>query len=164
MWVQRHYLQGVALIAGMLSAACVHGGPGPQGPDPDTMGAGYSSREPRNEQTGAVETILIQDKDRHRYSSIEQLLQGRVAGLEVLRGNDGIHLRIRGQTSIHMSSDPLVVIDGIMVEQGQMQNAFSAITVDAVARIDVLKDAGSTAIYGVRGANGVILISTRRAP
>ncbi len=163
MWAQSRYLTGIAVAASVLAVSCVHGQP-PEAPDPDSMGAGYSSREARSDQTGAVQTVLISENDRARYSTVEQLLQGRVAGLEVLRGADGIHLRIRGTTSIHMSNDPLVVIDGTMVEPGQMQNAFAAITPSAVDRIDVLKDAGSTAIYGVRGAHGVVIITTRRSP
>lgn len=163
MRTMRHCLYGTAAVAAALAAACVHGpARGPEGPNPDTMGAGYSARQPRSMETGAVETILIQDNERSRYSTIEQLLQGRIAGLEVLRSPDGVHIHIRGTSSINMPTDPLVVIDGVPVPPGQMQNAFAAITPDAVARVDVLKDAGATSIYGVRGANGVILITTRR--
>jgi len=75
-------------------------------------------------------------------------------------------LRIRGPSSLRgtlAGEEPLLVIDDVPVSLGSLSNALAGIAPQDVARIDVLKDAGSTAIYGVRGANGVIIITTKRA-
>ena len=76
-----------------------------------------------------------------------------MAGLEV----NGTTLRIRGDRSILGSNEPLILVDGVVTDD------IGYITPDEVERIDVLKDASSTAIYGSRGANGVILITTRKS-
>jgi TonB-dependent SusC/RagA subfamily outer membrane receptor len=81
-------------------------------------------------------------------------------GVDVVRQGGGFRVLIRGMGSITASSEPLYVIDGLPLTSGT--GGMLGISPNDVARIDVLKDAGSTAIYGSRGANGVILITTRR--
>lgn len=88
---------------------------------------------------------------------------GRVPGLTVLRTpNGGYSLRIRGRSSFYGNDEPLIVIDGMPIRQGGASNALMSLDPGDVARIDVLKDAGATAAYGVQGGNGVLLIATRR--
>ncbi len=94
------------------------------------------------------------------------MLRG-VPGLEVTRTSDGgYRLRIRGARSIRGTStddDPLLVIDGITVSSESLGNTLSELAPGDIARIDVLKDAAATSAYGSRGANGVIVITTKRA-
>lgn len=92
----------------------------------------------------------------------EELMEGRFSGVRVLRTADGgIAVQIRGVSTFMGSSEPLYVIDGFPVEAGP-GGALSGINPRDIRRIEVLKDAGSTAMYGGRGANGVVLITTGR--
>jgi TonB-dependent SusC/RagA subfamily outer membrane receptor len=93
-------------------------------------------------------------------SRVEELFVGRFPGVQVLQSAQGISVRIRGATSILGSSDPLYIIDGLPVDAGP--GGLIAINPADIAKIEVLKDVGQTAAYGVRGANGVILITTKR--
>jgi iron complex outermembrane receptor protein len=87
----------------------------------------------------------------------------RVPGLEVLHlPNGDFTLRIHGPSSFSMGSEPLIVLDGSPLPPGGLHGALGAIDPMDIAHIDVLKDAGSTAIYGSRGGNGVIVITTKR--
>jgi len=93
---------------------------------------------------------------------IEQLLMDRFPGVMVSRTSDGgISVRIRGVTSLHGSSEPLYVIDGVPLEAAP-GGALRGINPHDIASIQVLKDPAETAMYGVRGANGVIVIRTKR--
>jgi TonB-dependent SusC/RagA subfamily outer membrane receptor len=94
----------------------------------------------------------------------EQLLEGRMPGVTVERvANGDYSVHVRGGTSAANSGEPLIVIDGMVSPMGvSTRTVLSSIAPESVARIDVLKDGGSTAIYGSRGANGVILITTKR--
>src|SRR3989442_11701858 len=97
-------------------------------------------------------------------SRVEELLRG-VPGLEVTQMSNGAYqIRIRGQRSIRgnpTDDDPLIVIDGVPSSAGAA--ALADLAPRDIARIDVLKDAGATSQYGSRGANGVIVITTKRA-
>tara|TARA_X000000950_G_scaffold177507_1_gene215399 strand:+ start:399 stop:3416 length:3018 start_codon:yes stop_codon:yes gene_type:complete len=111
--------------------------------------------------------------------SFEQALQGRAAGVQVITGSgmsgSGTKIRIRGANSATASSDPLYVVDGIIMEQGNYRsgnqsvgfmdtptNILSSINPNDIQSMEVLKDAAATAIYGARGSNGVILITTKQ--
>ena len=98
---------------------------------------------------------------------MEDLLVGRVPGLQVLPlGNGHYTLRIRGQRALSgdpTAGEPLLVIDGIPAPRGSASQVLAGIAPRDVARIDVLKDASAAGLYGSRGANGVIVITTRRA-
>jgi TonB-dependent SusC/RagA subfamily outer membrane receptor len=140
-------------------AAC-----GPARPSPDytePVQVGYGS-EWRGDVTGSVSSLSGDDLANQRVGRVEELLQDRVAGLLVTRRSNGTYtVRIRGGRSILGNDEPLVVIDGRPVSAASVSLALSGLAPQSVERIDVLKDAGSTAAYGSRGANGVILITTR---
>jgi TonB-dependent SusC/RagA subfamily outer membrane receptor len=114
--------------------------------------------------TGAVTTIVPSETDA-RVPRVEELLGG-VPGLEVTRlPNGNYQLRIRGRRSIRGNSgddNPLLVIDGIPIPNESIGSMLADIPPSDVARIDVLKDAAGTSMYGSRGANGVIVITTKR--
>jgi len=108
---------------------------------------------------GAV--ITAEDMARTPTQPIEQVLMARVPGISVTRTPDGgIAIRIRGATSFAGRQDPLYVIDGIPIEPGP-NGSLTGINPYDIASIEVLKDAASTTMYGLRGANGVILIKTK---
>lgn len=124
----------------------------------DTLSVGYGTQSQRD-RTGAVTSISPTDADT-RVARVEELLRARVAGLQVLRLPNGDYtLRIRGQRG-----EPLLIIDDMPVPNGSLGAALAALAPRDIGRIDVLKDAVATAIYGTRGANGVIIIKTHRAP
>jgi TonB-dependent starch-binding outer membrane protein SusC len=110
--------------------------------------------------TGAITSVSSDDMKKGVISSSEQLLQGKVAGLTVIQGTgdpaSGASLRLRGGTSLTASNSPLIVVDGIPgVDINSVQPS-------EIVTIDVLKDASAAAIYGSRGANGVIIVTTNR--
>ena len=95
-------------------------------------------------------------------SNMTDLFEGRFPGVEVMKGSSGgISIRIRGQTTVMGSNEPLYIIDGARVQSGPGGLLF--LDPQEIANIKVLKDIGETAIYGSEGANGVILITTKRA-
>jgi TonB-dependent SusC/RagA subfamily outer membrane receptor len=109
-------------------------------------------------------TVTSEEIQRHAASDepIEKVLQGRVAGVTVSRAPDGgISVRIRGATSIYGNNEPLYVIDGIPIQPGP-NGSLTGINPYDIESIQVLKDPADTAMYGARGANGVILIKTKR--
>ena len=122
----------------------------------------------KKDLTGAVEKIDEKSFNRGVISSPENLLNGKVAGLQIRNNGEpggGLDIRLRGQTSILTDSKPLVVIDGIPVDVGNTnssRNPLNFINTNDVESISVLKDASAAAIYGSRGANGVILITTKK--
>ena len=121
---------------------------------------GYGTQR-RVDLTGSVGSVSSKTLQERPQTNLEQELAGRIAGVNV-SSNSGepggdTRIRIRGYSSINSSTDPLYVVDGIVWTEGG-----NSINPNDVASIDVLKDASSTAIYGTRGANGVILITTKR--
>ena len=91
----------------------------------------------------------------------EELLVGRFAGVEVLPlPGGGVSVRIRGATSLSLSTEPLYVVDGMPIN-AEPGGALKWLAPQDIHKIEVLKDIGSTAFYGVRGANGVILVTTK---
>ena len=108
-------------------------------------------------------TVTAEDLERSPSQSIEQALQARVPGVMITRTPDGgISVRIRGATTINGSTEPLYVIDGLPIQPGP-GGSLVGINPHDIASIEVLKDAASLAFYGVRGANGVILIKTKHS-
>jgi TonB-dependent starch-binding outer membrane protein SusC len=132
-------------------------------PVPDSVSIGYG-RQAREEVTGAISTLSEDELDGMRVARVEELLQGRIPGLHVARGANGdFTVRIRGtQTFGNSTDEPLIVVDGMPLMQGGLRTALMGIAPQDIARIDVLKDAGATAVYGSKGANGVILITTKK--
>jgi len=138
------------------------GAPPPK-PEDDVVSVGYGTQT-RSEITGAVSSYIPTEADA-RVARIETMLQGLIPGLEVTPQGSGFTLRIRGFKSLRQrggDDEPLLVIDDITVPAGSLSSALSGIAPRDVARVDVLKDAGATAVYGSRGANGVIIITTKR--
>jgi TonB-dependent SusC/RagA subfamily outer membrane receptor len=94
---------------------------------------------------------------------VEKTLAAKVPGVIIQRNSDGtLSIRIRGATSIMGSNEPLYIVDGTEVLPGP-NGGLAGLNPSDIASIEVLKDAGSTAFYGLRGSNGVILIKTKRA-
>lgn len=109
-------------------------------------------------------TVTEDDIQNAPGQSIEEVLQGRIAGVTVTRTVDGgIAVRIRGQTSLTGTNEPLYVLDGIPMQPGP-NGSLTGLNPYDIASIEVLKDAISTAMYGGRGGNGVIVIKTKRPP
>ncbi|MFS8617551.1 MAG: TonB-dependent receptor [Solitalea sp.] len=124
---------------------------------------GYGTTR-KSDLTGSVASIKGEDIAQNSMGSFESLLQGRVSGLQIMnRNNDnpqgGTTVRIRGVSSINGSNAPLVVVDGIPLGTA---GGINAVNPAIISSIEVLKDASATAIYGSRGANGVIMITTKR--
>jgi TonB-dependent SusC/RagA subfamily outer membrane receptor len=142
----------VLLAATLAAAAC---GPRPAEPTPEP------SNPPPAVAAAPADSLNGDQVQDLRVAQTEELFAGRFPGVEVLRlPTGGISVRIRGQTSVNASTEPLYVVDGIPI-QPDPGGALRWLSPRDVARIEVLKDIGSTAFYGVRGANGVILITTR---
>ena len=119
-------------------------------PGEELLNTGYGHIR-KKDNTASISKINV--KRGSGYSDIYEYIKGRVPGV-VVRGTS---ISIRGVNSINSGNDPLIIVDG--VETGDI----SGIAPDSVESIEVLKDAASTAIYGFRGANGVILISLKKA-
>ena len=122
---------------------------------------GYGTQR-KKDVTGSIVSVNEKTLREVPVSNLQQALQGRAAGLEVqsvgTRPGAGAVIRIRGERTINGSNDPLIILDGIPYEGGNLND----INPDEVASVDVLKDASATAIYGSRGSNGVILITTKK--
>jgi TonB-dependent starch-binding outer membrane protein SusC len=140
------------------------GGPDlpPAGPGPGEVDTGYGTRDAR-EVTGAVTSVSGDHYNEGAPLNLQELLRGRVAGLEFVKGPGGqLRMRIRGVQSLRLDQEPLIVVDGIQISSSHLSMALAGLTREDIRQVDVLKDISSTAIYGSRGAGGVILITTRR--
>lgn len=143
---------------------------------------GYGAMR-RSDLTGSVTSVKIDDEDADRATSIDELLKGKAAGVQIV-GNSaspdaGVSIRIRGVTSLNGTNEPLYVVDGVILSnpsnpslftQGnhtsgsdEEVNAMMGINPQDIASMEILKDASATAIYGSAGANGVVLITTKTA-
>jgi len=152
------------MLCGLAVAAVACAGTGRRPtPEDDIVSVGYGTQS-RREITGAVSSYIPTEADAH-VARFETMLQGRIPGLEVIPLGADFTLRIRGFKTLRQGGaddEPLLVIDDMPVPAGSLGSALAGIAPHDVARIDVLKDAGATAVYGVRGANGVIIITTKR--
>ncbi len=121
----------------------------------------------KEDLTGAIQTVDSKDFNKGVVTSAQQMLAGKVAGVSVTVGGDpgaGATIRIRGESSIRASNDPLYVVDGVPYDFGGVggsRNPLNVINPTDIATITVLKDASATAIYGNRASGGVILITTK---
>ena len=124
----------------------------------DVVVIGYGTMK-RRDLTGAVASVTGETLAKNPVSNVAQALQGQLPGVSVIsqdgRPGGTTQIRVRGGGSITQSNDPLYIVDGVQVSD------INDIPADNIESIDVLKDAASTAIYGARGANGVILITTK---
>lgn len=129
---------------------------------------GYGTAR-KKDLTGSVATVTAKDFQKGLITTPEQLIAGKVAGVQIT-GNSGqpgvgSRIRIRGGTSLNASNDPLIVIDGVPVDNGRIlgaPNPLSLINPNDIESQVILKDASAAAIYGSRAANGVILITTKK--
>ena len=123
---------------------------------------GYGTQQ-KSDLTGAVTSVNMEDLTNTAAASVDEALQGRLAGVEIMTtdGEPGsaASIRVRGSRSITASNEPLIVVDGVMDAVAN----FADIDPAEIKNVTVLKDASSTAIYGSRGANGVILVTTHEA-
>ena len=143
---------------------------------------GYGSVK-KSDLTGSVSSVNTEDMKERSISTVEGLLQGTAAGVQVTSGDGtpggGMTVKIRGAASINASAEPLYVVDGFPIVSDQMETSgayggnfsqniggytspLSTINPGDIASIEILKDASATAIYGARGANGVVLITTKK--
>jgi TonB-linked SusC/RagA family outer membrane protein len=129
---------------------------------------GYGTQK-KSDLTGAVGSVKQDQLLERPAASLNQALSGRMAGVQV-NTNSGrpggrTTIRVRGFSSINSSNNPLYVVDGVMLPQGnqsQFSSAIDYINPNDIVSVEVLKDASSTAIYGARGANGVVLVTTKK--
>ena len=129
---------------------------------------GYGQMK-RSDLTGSVVSVNEDAIKKSVVTSIDQVLQGRAAGVQV-QANTGMpggssSIRIRGVYSLNSSNEPIFVIDGVIIDNSTgsgSDNALASINPSDIVSMDVLKDASATAIYGARAANGVIMITTKR--
>ena len=133
----------------------------------EVVSIGYGTAQVRD-LTGSVALTTPKDFNTGRVVAPEELIRGKIPGVQVVDQNEpgaGITIRIRGGTSITASNDPLYVIDGVPLEVGggatSGRNPLNFLNPNDIASITVLKDASSTAIFGSRGANGVVMITTK---
>lgn len=127
---------------------------------------GYGTQK-KSTHTGAVTSIKGSVIQEYPVASVEQAMQGRMAGVQVQQSSGqpgaGISIRVRGPSSIAGGNEPLVVIDGVPQFNGDVRvtNSLSTINPNDIESIEVLKDASATAIYGSRGSNGVVMVTTK---
>lgn len=138
---------------------------------------GYGTQR-KKDLTGSIATIEAEDLQNGAQTSVDQMLQGKVAGVQVSQTSGqpggGVSIRIRGNSSLNTSNEPLYVVDGIPISNNASigsnganipgnasPNPLNGLNPQDIESIQVLKDASATAIYGSRGANGVIIIATK---
>lgn len=135
----------------------------------DVVVIGYGTAR-KSDLTGSVATVKSKDFNKGLVSSPEQLINGKVSGVQIMSNSGsasaGSTIRVRGGASLNASNDPLIVLDGVPLEQGGISgnssNFLSMINPSDIESMTVLKDAFSTAIYGSRASNGVIIITTKK--
>ena len=138
----------VALLAGCHHSTTPRGPSVPRGRD---MGIGGI-------RTGSADSVQAGDTEGQHMADLADMLQGRVPGLQVVRTGSDISLRIRGNDSINSEGEPLIILDDAPVAEQSVSMVLHGLNPKDVASIDVLKDVASTAVYGTRGAHGVIII------
>src|SRR5574344_2071544 len=135
----------------------------------DIVVVGYGTQR-KKDLTGSITSVSSDDFNGGLVSSPEQLISGKVAGVQIMQSSgsptSGSTIRIRGGASLNASNDPLIVLDGVPLEiggiSGNSSNFMALINPNDIESMTVLKDASSTAIYGSRASNGVIIITTKK--
>ena len=135
----------------------------------DVVVIGYGTQR-KSDLTGSVTNVSSKDFNMGLVSSPEQLINGKISGVQIMSNSGsptaGSTIRVRGGASLNASNDPLIVLDGVPLEQGGISgndgNFLSLINPNDIESMTILKDASSTAIYGSRASNGVILITTKK--
>ena len=134
----------------------------------DVVVIGYGVAR-KNDLTGSVTAIKPDEKNKGVITSPQDMMQGKIAGVNVTSNSGqpggGATIRVRGGSSLNASNDPLIVIDGMAMDNQGIKgspNALSLVNPNDIESFTVLKDASATAIYGSRGSNGVIIITTKK--
>ena len=134
----------------------------------DVVVIGYGVAK-KNDLTGSVTAIKPDEKNHGLITNAQDMIQGKIAGVNVTNGGGtpggGATIRIRGGSSLNASNDPLIVIDGLAMDNQGIKGAANPLTMvnpNDIESFTVLKDASATAIYGSRGSNGVIIITTKK--
>ena len=134
----------------------------------EVMVIGYGTVK-KQDATGSVQAVKAEDFNVGAIVTPEELIAGKIAGVQITNGGgspgEGATIRIRGGSSLSASNDPLIVIDGVPVDNdgiAGMKNPLSTIYPGDIESFTVLKDASATAIYGSRASNGVVLITTKK--
>ena len=140
---------------------------------------GYGSVD-KKDLTGAVSSVKVDETAAQQYNTVDKILQGRVAGVQVTQNygapGSGVSVKIRGASSLRGNNEPLYVVDGVIIASAgedalnagdgnslqESQNGLNGINPRDIESMQVLKDASATAIYGSRGANGVVIITTKK--
>lgn len=155
-----------AIALGLMFATIASCTPGPgkplqTPPAPEGASDGYGER-PKEQVGGSIQTVKYEDRNKVAVSRVEEMLIGRFSGVDVIRtGDGGYSVSIRGTGSFMSNEQPLWVVDGVPFETVPGRG-LAWINPQDVTKIDVLKSSAETAIYGVRGGNGVIVITTRK--
>ena len=123
----------------------------------------------KNDLTGSVTAVKPDEMNKGLVTNAQDMMQGKIAGVNVTSASGtpgaGAQIRIRGGSSLNASNDPLIVIDGLAMDNSGVQglsNPLSMVNPNDIETFTVLKDASATAIYGSRGSNGVIIITTKK--
>lgn len=123
----------------------------------------------KKDLTGSISSISSKDFNKGQNTTPEQLIAGKVPGVQVTSNGgapgSGSTIRIRGGASLNASNDPLIVVDGVPIDNGSLSgasNALASINPNDIETFNILKDASATAIYGSRASNGVIIITTKK--
>ena len=134
----------------------------------EVVAIGYGTVR-KDDLTGSVDLLTEEDFNQGPVVSAQQMIQGKSPGVQITSGGGapgaGQNIRIRGIGSLSLNSEPLIVIDGVPISEGNVggsRNILNSINPNDIASISVLKDASATAIYGSRGGNGVIIIETKK--
>ena len=149
----------------------------------EVVAIGYGTVK-KSDLTGSVASVKREDLNHGAISSVDQAMQGRIAGVQVTQASNepggGLSIRIRGASSVNAGNEPLYVIDGLPIDNSEgitgsgtsavaevganlnAKNPLNALNPNDIQSIEILKDASATAIYGSRGANGVVLITTKK--
>ena len=134
----------------------------------DVVVIGYGVAK-KNDLTGSVTALKPDEKNHALVTSAQEMMQGKIAGVNVTTNNGGpgggASIRIRGGSSLNASNDPLIVIDGMALDNQGVKgapNGLGMVNPNDIESFTVLKDASATAIYGSRGSNGVIIITTKK--
>lgn len=129
---------------------------------------GYGTQK-KSDLTGSITTISSKDFNKGVVATPEQLIMGKTAGVQITNNGgapgSGSKIRIRGGSSLNASNDPLIVIDGVPLDNAEVKgssNPLSFINPNDIESFNILKDASATAIYGSRASNGVIIITTKK--
>jgi TonB-dependent SusC/RagA subfamily outer membrane receptor len=154
-------VRGAIVIAAVAVLGCGPSTP-PPAPEPLPEAEGGTGRSMQGEGTGAVGVVDGADLQGRPAVHFEDLIEGQVAGVQVVRhAGGGVSFRIRGLGSINGDNEPLYVVDGMLVHVAPGRG-LDWLSPGDIKRIEILKDASTTSMYGVRGANGVVVITTRR--